>query len=252
MSFVAWIFAALLIVATFIDLEHLMIPDEITIGGIALGTGASFFLPVLMGTISRSMAFLISCTSAAVGYFLLWGILELGKIAFGRKHLHWDQLHFFELLKKEEEPLIHFEEEFIPLAEILTRSSDRILATATWLEIAGEEHPPQSLEITQQGITIADRSWSLEEAMPLRAELTQMTIPREAMGFGDVKFLACIGAFLGAKGMIFALFAGSIIGAIAGCLMLLVTRGRLGRCIPFGPYLALGALIWLFLMHGSY
>ena len=245
MAFAAWIFVTLLVVATFIDLEHLMIPDEITLGGVVLGLGASLFLPELMGTSSRGMALLISFTSAAVGYFLLWGILELGKIAFGRKHLHWDQPHFFELLKKEGELLIHFEEEFIPLTEILNRSSDRIIATAAWLELAGEECSPQTFEISLQGIILTKRLYNLEEALPLRAEITKVTLPREAMGFGDVKFLACIGAFLGAPGMIFSLFAGSIIGAIAGCLMLLITRGRLGRCIPFGPYLALGALIWL-------
>lgn len=82
--------------------------------------------------------------------------------------------------------------------------------------------------------------------VPLQAEITELTLPREAMGFGDVKFLACIGAFLGFKGALFSLFAGSLVGAIAGGLLLLITAGRSGRCIPFGPYLALGALIWFF------
>jgi leader peptidase (prepilin peptidase)/N-methyltransferase len=72
-----------------------------------------------------------------------------------------------------------------------------------------------------------------------------ITLPREAMGFGDVKFLACIGAFLGWKGVIFSLFAGSIIGALIGFVMMTVTRGRSGGRIPFGPYLALGALLWV-------
>ena len=78
------------------------------------------------------------------------------------------------------------------------------------------------------------------------ADIMEITLPREAMGLGDVKFLACIGAFLGWKGMIFSLFAGSIIGAILGSLLLIVTQGRKGRCVPFGPYLAGGALIWIF------
>ena len=251
-AFGAWIFVALLIAATFIDLEHLIIPDVITLGGIVLGLGASFCLPELMGTSSRSMALLISAGSAAVGYFLLWGILELGKLAFGRRHLHWEEPHALEIFKKEQEVMIQFEEELLPLEEIFARSSDRIIATAVCLEIAGEEYAPQSFEITQQGVTSGAHSWTLEEALPLRAKITKATLPREAMGFGDVKFLACIGAFLGGKGMIFSLFAGSIVGAIVGCFLLLATRGRLGRSLPFGPYLALGALIWLFLMNGNY
>lgn len=70
------------------------------------------------------------------------------------------------------------------------------------------------------------------------------------MGFGDVKFLACIGAFLGVKGMLVALFGGAFVGAITGSILLLVTRGRLGRTLPFGPYLALASLIWLFVHTG--
>jgi leader peptidase (prepilin peptidase)/N-methyltransferase len=66
------------------------------------------------------------------------------------------------------------------------------------------------------------------------------------MGFGDVKFLACIGAFLGWKGALFSLFAGSMVGALIGVLLLLLTRGRSGGRIPFGPYLALGAVLWVF------
>ena len=45
--------------------------------------------------------------------------------------------------------------------------------------------------------------------------------------------------------MIFSLFAASITGAVAGIAMLVATRGSSGGRVPFGPYLALGALIWL-------
>ena len=61
-----------------------------------------------------------------------------------------------------------------------------------------------------------------------------------------MKFLACIGAFLGWKGVFFALFSGSVAGAVIGILTLAFTRGRSGGRIPFGPYLALGALLWIY------
>ena len=65
---------------------------------------------------------------------------------------------------------------------------------------------------------------------------------KNAMGFGDVKFLAPIGAFLGPVGVLYAFFAAAIVGTIVGIPMLLL---RSTRVVPFGPYLALGALLAL-------
>lgn len=66
------------------------------------------------------------------------------------------------------------------------------------------------------------------------------------MGFGDVKFVAMIGAFLGWQCTIFVLFAASIIGAIVGLSQKFLAREEWSRPLPFGPYLALGAFIWIF------
>ena len=72
---------------------------------------------------------------------------------------------------------------------------------------------------------------------------------REAMGFGDAKFEACFGAFLGWKVVPFSLFAGSILGCvvwiIGKCL-----RKDVAKQLAFGPYLAAGAVIWLFWGEG--
>lgn len=66
---------------------------------------------------------------------------------------------------------------------------------------------------------------------------------REAMGFGDVKFLGMIGAFLGWQGALLTLFLACVIGAVIGLLMRIVTKDSM---IPFGPFLALGAVATLF------
>lgn len=63
---------------------------------------------------------------------------------------------------------------------------------------------------------------------------------RNAMGFGDVKFLAPIGAFLGPWGVLYAFFAAAIVGTCVGIPQRLM-KSR--REIPFGPYLAIGALV---------
>jgi len=66
---------------------------------------------------------------------------------------------------------------------------------------------------------------------------------RETMGGGDIKLTAAIGAFLGWKVLIVALFAAFVLGAVGGLLYLAL--GGKDRTIPFGPSLAVGALIAL-------
>ena len=52
-ALVYWVFVSLLVAATFIDFEHFIIPDEITIGGTVAGVLASLAVPALMGEVSR-------------------------------------------------------------------------------------------------------------------------------------------------------------------------------------------------------
>ena len=74
----------------------------------------------------------------------------------------------------------------------------------------------------------------------------ELEIPREAMGRGDLKFLAAIGAFLGWRGVLFSIFAGSVAGSIVGLATLLIGKRVWSAKLPFGPYLAFGALTWMF------
>ncbi len=74
----------------------------------------------------------------------------------------------------------------------------------------------------------------------------QFVTGREGMGGGDIKLLAMIGAFLGWKAVIITIFTGSFIGAVIGTILMLA-KGKDSRyAIPFGPFLAIGALIALF------
>jgi leader peptidase (prepilin peptidase)/N-methyltransferase len=66
---------------------------------------------------------------------------------------------------------------------------------------------------------------------------------KEAMGGGDIKLMAMVGAFTGWKGVLLTTFLGSIIGSIVGIIILIQNKGRRDTIIPFGPYLAFGAIV---------
>jgi leader peptidase (prepilin peptidase)/N-methyltransferase len=164
---VAFAFAAALLLITFIDLDHLFIPDEVSLPGIAIGLAVA----LLPGGITLADAF----GGVVLGGGILWAL------AFSYERL--------------------------------------------------------------TGI--------------------------EGMGFGDVKLLAMIGAFVGWQGIPVVLLIASVTGSLAGLLVIFSARGRagirrvrralgaraalpylrrLGRTteIPFGPFLALGAIVVLF------
>jgi len=69
---------------------------------------------------------------------------------------------------------------------------------------------------------------------------------REGMGGGDIKLLAMLGAFLGIQSLLFIVFASSITGSLAGILAMLYQKKGGQTRIPFGPFLSLAALAWLF------
>ncbi len=73
---------------------------------------------------------------------------------------------------------------------------------------------------------------------------------KEGLGMGDVKLLAMTGAFFGMEGALYTIFVGSILGSILGLLFILLQGGKLSQQLPFGPYLALGTILYLFFGPG--
>ena len=72
----------------------------------------------------------------------------------------------------------------------------------------------------------------------------------EGMGGGDIKLLAMVGAFCGWKGALFTLFAGSFAGALVGGALMVFFGKDQKYAVPFGPFLAVGALCYLFFGDG--
>lgn len=70
---------------------------------------------------------------------------------------------------------------------------------------------------------------------------------REVLGWGDVKFMAASGMLIGLEGAFFTMVAGSLLAVVWGLGVKWCRGGRLrGMEVAFGPFLAAGALLWLF------
>lgn len=150
------VYAALtagLVVASGIDLDYLVIPDILTVGGVVAGICASYLLPELQNCLNSTDAMIQSVLGAAIGAGILW----------------------------------------------LTAK------TASWL------------------------------------------LQKEAMGIGDAKLLAALGAFLGWPSLPFILVISSFAGTIVGLVLIKSRKRKLGVKIPYGPYLAFAAILWLLL-----
>jgi leader peptidase (prepilin peptidase)/N-methyltransferase len=65
----------------------------------------------------------------------------------------------------------------------------------------------------------------------------------EGLGGGDIKLMGFIGAVLGIKGVITTILVGSLLGSVVGILFMVVYKKSKRFPIPFGPFLAVGALV---------
>lgn len=146
-----WLAVFGLALGTFVDLEHMIIPDRVSLGGIVLGLLFSTLVPALQGQPDAYGGFISSLLGASIGVGLLWGVAILGKLVFRK----------------------------------------------------------------------------------------------DAMGMGDVKLMGAIGAFLGWPAVVFTLMLSSFLGAIFGVSMILAGKKEMQSRIPFGPYIAVAALIWM-------
>ena len=86
----------------------------------------------------------------------------------------------------------------------------------------------------------------------LVGEVFSRIFKKDAMGFGDVKLMGAIGAFFGPVAVVFCLIVSSLLGSVVGFAMILRGRAKLGgyTAIPYGPYIALAAVLWTFWGHG--
>ena len=82
---VYFLFAGALILGTFVDFDHLILPDRVTLGGMAAGLLLSVAFPALQGQTERLPALLHSLIGLALGYGLLWLVATLGRLVLKRE-----------------------------------------------------------------------------------------------------------------------------------------------------------------------
>ena len=239
------------IAATFIDFEHFIIPDEITLGGAVVGCVLSLAVPAMHNTTLSSKAVSSSLVGIAVGAGSVYAILRLGKLLFGRQRYEFPP----ETRVRFEETRIVLPDSEIPYEDVFYRKSDTVYAQAQSVslvlkDLSGPLPEKQwqnvNLALNPSELRIEDETFNPEEVHTLEVVTDLLVVPREAMGLGDVKFMAAIGAFLGWQAVIFSLMASAVIGSIVGVSLIALKRQSWSGRLPYGPYIALAATLWVF------
>jgi leader peptidase (prepilin peptidase) / N-methyltransferase len=238
--------ALLLVIATFVDLEFLLIPDELTYPGVALGLVLSFFLPSLHQTSSGLVSTGLSLAGCLVGASILYLVSESGKLIFGRyKILPPHPIRFSLENSSTDNPRILLDGEPFDWATHFLRSRDKILVRATEVTINGEKYQNLELRFFHDRLKTARHDLELTEIRDLYGRTNRAEFPREAMGLGDVKLIAAIGTFVGWQGILFTIPIAAFLGCLFGAVAMLMRQKSLSVRVPFGPFLSAGAVLWI-------
>jgi leader peptidase (prepilin peptidase)/N-methyltransferase len=255
------ILLSMLLVGTFVDFEFYIIPDRITLGLVVVGFIFSltvpelhprpswvdwdFFrehAPALSNLPPRLHAVLNSILGIIAGGGSLWLIVEMGKLAFGRLKLPLEPGTQVGI----EPTKLKLPDQEIPYEEVFYRDSDRIRFHAAKLKMGEQSFENVDVSISPSHLEVGGQKFALDDIRDATGTTALLVIPREAMGFGDVKLMAGIGAFVGWTPIFFILMTSALLGSVVGLALVVLHMRELQGRIPYGPYIALAAVIWLF------
>jgi len=222
---VFWAYGMMLagfIVATFIDFEHRIIPDEISIGGMYVGIVLSLLIPDLHQ---------ISWQRLWIGRYCMWVLVLVGLAStFVIEHL----------LKKNppddedvDRTLLVFLGTCLAV-DLAVLFSVRLLAQGRWHFLVPSLI---SLDSSLIGLLIGGG------IIYIMGLLGDLIFRKESMGGGDIKLMAMIGAFLGWDRAVLTFFLAPFLGVGYGIFEKIRTKNS---AIPYGPFIVGGALISLF------
>ena len=241
----------ILVTVSFIDAEHQVIPITWTSGGVVIALVGGFFRPELVDLLGkvRMESGWIGFREAGIGWVAGFGVLLfvvlLGKLIWGRKKLEFEEAVLWDLQEGHgENEQLHWviDGEAYSWDDLFYRDTDELVVQGHGFKVDGQRAPGKEVLIRRDDFSIGEKRWKIEALKSLSGKATGVSIPREAMGMGDPHLLGMIGAFLGWPSVIFVVFVSSVYAIIAA----VVARVGFGKPLPFGPFLALAALTWVF------
>jgi leader peptidase (prepilin peptidase) / N-methyltransferase len=199
-----------LVVITFIDLEHRIIPDSISITGIFVGMAVSI-------AFSRG-------DKVAMGVSSLIGMIAGGTIVAIAEAVYAKiKRHPFEMI-----------------IELLVFGGLCGTIIANFVALHFEYRTMPAID-SGLGAIIGGAS------LYFVAFVYEKLKKQEGLGGGDIKLIAMLGAFLGWQSSIFILLLSSVAGSMVGLSIVIATRKNMKYAIPFGPFLAIAGIVHLFI-----
>jgi leader peptidase (prepilin peptidase)/N-methyltransferase len=238
-----------LIVGSFIDLEHLIIPDQITYGGMAAGLVCSLFVPQMhldfpgftrMSTPGTGLV--DSILGLIVGAGIIYGILRAGKAVLGRQKVELPSASRICFT----ETCVQLPGEELPYEELFYRKGDAIQLQARRVELIDRCYVDIPVRLTADCLEIGGDTFEPEKVTCLEVVADGIVLPREVMGPADVTFMGAIGAFLGWPAVLFCLAVSAMLGSVVGGMAIVFKKQDWSSRIPYGPYIALAAVLWIF------
>ena len=236
---------ALVIIA--VDIELMLIPRAFTILAAVIALIGGALIPERFGLLTWKEGLAYSAFGLAIGWAALWLVVLLGKAMFGKRSFTFENTTNWEVREPaegddEQEICFVIDDEIIPWSDIFFRKTDKLIVDGlTELNVDGSLRSAKLLEIRERYILVDGDKINIEDLKSLNGKTTSATIPREAMGMGDVDLLAVLGATFGAPSLLIIV----LFSCIFTILIALLGRLGFGKMIPFGPALIAGGVFWL-------
>jgi leader peptidase (prepilin peptidase)/N-methyltransferase len=183
-----------------------------------------------------------SLLGMGVGAGIIYVILRVGKLMFGRHRIQLPA----ETKVLFTDTAVQLPDKAIPYEDLFYRKSDTIVVRARTVELVDRCYRDVVVRLSPAALRIGEEKLNPEEVAFLETVSSEIVLPREAMGLGDVKFMAAIGAFLGWHAVIFSLVISSLIGSLVGVALVVSRKRGLSSRLPYGPYIAAAAALWIF------